>query len=187
MNLAYLNLEIFGFMSLISKNAADCLAKLPEGVKGNVKETPWFKDASVLATLHTIDDIDFTFTIPNWVSLKSVFDSAFFNVLFKYRVGKLGSIAASAYCAYLILIGVYQSIPDSSLALCDWVNWIGASFWWGAASFIWPVVCVAAGSTIAYRAKRDLRYNLKNLGKQELTAAVAELGKVEAAVQQTAS
>lgn len=186
MNLAYLNLAIFGFMSLISKNAAYCLERIPEGVRENVKDTPWYKDAHVLSTLHTLDDIDFSFTIPAWVKFKSLVDGALFNVLFMYRIGKVGSILAAAYCCYLILAGVYQGVPGGDGYLCMAINWLGASFWLAAAAFTWPVLCVAAGAWVGWRAKRELRYHLKDLGTKEMKEAEAELGKVEAAVKQTA-
>jgi hypothetical protein len=181
MNLAFLNLPIFGFVDSISKHASACLNNIPEGLRRGIDETPWYKDAAALADLHKLEVFDINRVDPRWVPFKSIFDGVVFNVLFKYRLGKVLSVLATFYASYLIVVGVYQSAGGGEL--CGIINFISASFWLAVASFFWPAACVALGSYVGWRAKRELRYNLRNLGKSEIKAAVNAIDRTEEAVR----
>lgn len=182
MNLAYLNLPVFGVLAAISKSVGEYLKRLPTQARENVKDTQWYKDAETLSKIHRYQEPRFNEEKPRWIQLKSLRDSCLFNILFYYRLGPILSIASSCLCGILIILGVYAEIHGTDPIFCFIYSVIGVPFWFSVAAFLWPVICVTVGALLKMRALQELRYNLKNLGRTALEEAREELAKVEEAV-----
>ncbi|HBM89079.1 MAG TPA: hypothetical protein DD437_11080 [Rhodobiaceae bacterium] len=183
LNLAYLNLPMFGFITVISKGVEDCLSGLSKGVLDNVKETPWYKDAAELASIHNLETLDPTERNPWWIRFKSKRNAALFNVLFLWRIGKVLSIAATGFCAIGMVIGVALETHNAEGIVCTVLEFTGVPFWTSIAAFVWPIFCVTSGAIVKSSVTRELHYNLKDLGKKQKEEAEGVLQEVEKAVE----
>lgn len=181
-NLAYLNLPIFSFLTNVSREVQLCLAGLPSVTKDEIHDTPWYKDAQALSKVHNLQTLDLHEENPRWVRFKSKLNSLLFNALFHYRLARVGCLLGTAFGLAAIVLGVAASLNSPPAILCLINSLIGTPFWLAVTSLVWPVGCVSAGAWVRYTTLRDLRYNLKNLGKKALKDAEGEIGKVENAI-----
>lgn len=183
MNLAYLNLPIFSFLTVISRSVKECIDEVTQGAKNQVEATPWFKDAKALSEIHTLSTLDLRKPNPRWIRFKSGINAALFNIIFHYRIGRLVSCLATAFCATLIIVGSAVEVGADEW-LCRGASWIGTPFWLSVGAFLWPVFCVSAGAWIRYSTVRELNYSLTNLGAQAVQEADTALGETERALEE---
>lgn len=181
-NLAYLNLPIFSFLTNVSREVQVCLSGLPSATKDEIHDTPWYKDALSLSKVHNLQTLDLQEENPRWIRFKSAANSLVFNVLFHYRVARAGCVLGTAFGIVAIVLGVAASLSDPHAIACWFMSLVGTPFWIAVIALVWPVGCVSAGAWVRYSTLRDLRYNLKNLGKKALQEAAGEIGKVEKAI-----
>lgn len=186
-NLAYLNLPIFSFISVISREVKECLNEVPEGARDSVADTPWYKDAVEISKIYTLRSIDLKSPSVNWVKFKSPINSLIFNVLFQYRVGRILSCVAVAYCCLGLTLGVYGDIGGSNPAMQTLISLYGIPFSAAVLGLLWPILVVTSGAWVRYSTMKELMYNLRDLGLNELNAADNALSQVEAEVKSAQS
>ena len=187
MNLAFLNLPIFSFVDVISKEVDECLSCLKDGTRNEIGRTEWFKDAESIAKIHSLKSIDLSEEPPRWIRFKSWWVAIPFNILFYRGVGKLLSILSVIFCAIFISAGVAADVYPLESGMCKVVQTLGANFTLSVFSFIWPVICVAFGAFIRRSVLRETRYNLKYIGKEAVKGAADALMKTENAVKDATS
>lgn len=182
LNLAYLNLPMFSFISVISKGVKQHLSSLSNDARKSVESTPWFKDAVIISDIHTLETFDINGQNRKWIPFKSWGNALCFNVLFYWRVGKGLSILAVGYCSLYMILGVAVQMAENgsltSPAMCLTIDIAGAPFMPSVIALIWPVACVGAGALVRHTVMRELRYNLKDLGIKAVNDAVTEVDQI---------
>lgn len=184
MNLAYLNLPVFSFLTHISREVSEKIDALPDTTKRHVESTKWFKDAIEISRVKNLERMEFHSdkSGKRWTPFKSTICAVLFNVLFKYRFGKALACFCTAVASWFIILGVvinaYPESPATAL-FSDLAFW---PFQVSLFIFIWPIFCVGSGAFTRLSTMRELNYNLRNLGVSALDEAKEALAQAETAV-----
>lgn len=179
MNLAYLNLPIFHFLTVISKSAEECLKLVNASTKREIDATQWYKDTLALSDIHTLQDLRIDAKTAWWVPFHSFPTSILFNIVFYYRIGKGLSILATVYCSLLIIFGVAAQMNPKDNFACKACLYIGDQFWLSVASFLWPIFCVGIGASLRFFFMRHTKYHLKGIGSKAVTEAEVAVTEAE--------
>lgn len=185
MNLAYLNLPIFSFLSQISDAVSAKIDSLPDATKRHVEGTQWFKEAVEIAKVKNLERMEFNNSRSGrwWTPFNSITCGILFNVLFKYRVGKAFSLILTAATCLLIILGVMINTDPASPATLLLLSWVPYPFWVGFVAFFWPLFAIGAGAVIRITTIRQLNYTLRDLGDDALSKANEALREAETAVK----
>lgn len=183
-NLAYLNLPIFSFLSDTGREVSDLIGNLSDATKKHVEDTPWYKDAVEISRIKNLEKFQFFDSGHLWTPFKSKVCGFLFNVMFKFRVGKLLSLVATVAAAAMIILGVQSQIfPEG-----EWTKLLTSSvpspFLVSVSAFVWPIFCVGAGAYIKFNTIRELNYNLRDLGDEAISDAEELIKKAESAINE---
>lgn len=184
MNLAYLNLPIFSFLTQISNEVSEKIESLPDTTKRHVDGTKWFKDAIEISRVKNLERMEFHSdnSGKKWTPFKSRICTFLFNVLFKFRFGKILACVCIAIASWYIILGVMIGVYPESSATIFFSELSFWPFWLTLFSFLWPIFCVGSGAFIRLTTIRELNYNLRNLGVSALAQAEESLTQAESAV-----
>lgn len=174
LNLAYLNLPIFSFLTTISAGVNDKISSLSDLTKRHVSQTPWYKDAIEISKVRSLEKLEFNDGMKLWMPFKSTTCAVLFNLLFRYRVGKFLSLLATVLVSLMIVSGVGAQIWPDDVWVKHRASIFPSPFKLALFSFIWPVFCIGSGSVIRFLTIRELNYNLRNLGVE----AVADISHI---------
>ena len=185
MNLSYLNLPIFSFLSQISTEVSEKIDSLPDSTKRTVENTKWFKDAVEISKVKSLEKLQFRSdkSSKTWVPFKSWPSYLAFNVLFKFRFGKGLSILATAYTSFLIILGVSINIHGVGGLSAQLSTATPSPFYWSVFCFFWPIICVGLGAYIRYETIKELNYNLRDLGDKAIENVGDLIASAESAVK----
>jgi hypothetical protein len=182
LNLAYLNLPMFSFLTQISASVGDKLSSLSDVTKKQISATPWYLDAVEISKVRNFEKLKFGDGGKRWTPFKSLLCAVLFNLLFKYRLGKLLSLVATVIASLMIISGVEVQIwPDDKGAVWRASLYLNP-YLLALFCFAWPIFCISSGGLIKFLSIRDLNYNLKNLGVEAMANVSEMVGGAEKAV-----
>lgn len=182
LNLAYLNLPMFSFLTQISTSVGNKLSSLSDVTKKEVSSTPWYIDAVEISKVRNFEKFSFGDGGKKWTPFKSFTCAVLFNLLFRYRVGKLLSLVATMLSSLMIVSGVEVQIWPADEGALWRVSLYPAPFYLALFCFAWPIFCISSGGLIKFLSIRDLNYNLKNLGVEAMADVSEMVGGAEKAV-----
>ena len=171
LNLAFINIKKFQYIDVVKRTLASRIADIDQNIRTNIGQTPWFIQindmASVETALNPLDNKRFKL----WISAPA-FWGILYNILFYWQVARAFSIAGTAYCIFLLLLGVGQQVGAISLWATRFTSdRIGGHYWAASLSLLWPIACIAAGSFICTKAISFMKYQTDNLGRSAVKDA----------------
>lgn len=165
LNLAYLNIRKFHYISIVKNRLSEKLRALDVNVIGNIKNTPWFKQLTNLAAVEPLD-LEWPYLTRNiWVSAPG-FWGVIYNVFFYWRFGRTLSIFGTFYSLVLLIWGAGIQSEAISVGREYFNATIGSHFFWSLASATWPLISILAGEFVCVSAARFVTYQTDNLKTQ---------------------
>lgn len=165
LNLVYLNIQKFHYISIIKAKLGSRLRELDPHVIAQVENTPWYGQLKDLAGVDTIE-----LELPNLRQrfyVKSPGTWGFvYNFFFYWRFGKIISLLATFYTLFLLFLGVGHS-SSATILLVDYFNdTILSHYCLAMVAATWPILSVIAGEYVCICAARFVKYQTDNLQTQ---------------------
>jgi hypothetical protein len=171
-NLAYLNLPPFGYITRVRAIVKDELDSLTDGNKKMCENTPWFKQIKALSEVQDLDQNYLFLKDKLWVSAPGIWGTLY-NLLFYWRIARILSVVATIYIMMLLVWGTGQDIGAYGKTGCLYsTEFIHKHWHWSTAAFLWPIFVVAMGTYIGMQAKAFIKYQIGELEKSEKEGAV---------------
>lgn len=172
-NLAYLNLPIFGYIIRVKDKLNERLGKIDQNVKNGLVQTPWFKQITALTNVDTLDQ-EFPSLSKPWISAPGVW-GFLYNVLFYWRLARAVSLLLTAYAIVVLTLGAAHNSGWTAYHACAFDSGhIGTHLFWITIALLWPIMVVATGGWICGSSVRFVNYQTSSLE----TAAIAEANEV---------
>ncbi|MER8955793.1 hypothetical protein NKJ46_34055 [Mesorhizobium sp. M0166] len=182
LNLAYLNLAVFAYITRISDSVSESLAAVEASATDAVKDTIWYGQLRAIADVKTIDKNRILIPETRWINTPPSVWGILFNVFFFWRLGKLLSIVLTVFVAFMLILGTAHSAGIIGWFLCKDANSISFYFLLSVLAFVWPMLMAWAGAWVQLAARRFLRYQVTSLGKAALMEAAATTAAASKAV-----
>lgn len=177
-NLAYLNLPKFQYISIVRDRLRARLDKLDGRVKNSIKSTPWYEQLNELASVEPFDLELRSFTKKWWVKSPGLW-GLLYNVFFYWRFGRALSIFATAYALILLILGAGHTAGATDLMLGYFNTHIGRHFFWASISALWPIITVVVGEVVCSGAENFLNYQTGNLKERAMSSAKKQVDDLD--------
>jgi hypothetical protein len=182
LNLAYLNLSKFAYITVVKESIGGRLKRLDPSVKDRIKDTPWYVQMSSLAAVDTLDH-----GLPSpkkgWVKAPGIW-GFLYNLLFYWRLGRALSILATVHALSLLILGVGHQSGAINLWRCHFsAGAIGNDFLLASLGVVWPIFMVTAGTLVCSAASKFVKYQTANLAQAAKSEATEALGESQKALE----
>lgn len=182
LNLAYLNLAVFAYITRISDSVSHALEALEASATATVRNTAWYKQLKAIADVKTVDRNRNFLPDSPWIYLPPTVWGFLFNVLFYWRVAKIVSIIGTVYVGAMLAIGTAHNSGLMAWLFCRDADSIAIHFAITLGAFLWPMLMAAAGAWVRWQSIRFLRYQVTSLGQQALSDATATVEQTTQAI-----
>lgn len=186
LNLAYLNIPKFRYISIVTTRLKARLGELPAAVKSNVKNTQWFKQLDSLASVDARELEWPTLAAKHWIKAPDLW-GLLYNVFFYWRVGRLFSLISTLYALVLLALGVGYASGAVDAMATHFDQHIGLHYFWSVMSALWPIITVLTGEYVCRSAGKFVDYQTKDLEDQVIATAEATVAEADKAVDEASS
>jgi hypothetical protein len=183
-NLAYLNLPPFGYITRVRDIVNSGLESLPTGTKEVCASAKWFKQLSALSEVKDLDQNYYFLKDRVWVSAPGLW-GVFYNIFFYWRLARIFAVFATIYILILLIWGTGQDMGILKNTGClysgSFIRWHWVL---SLLAFLWPIIVVSVGTFIGIQAKLFINYQIGDLAKEQKDKAVQALNAADVAVNQ---
>jgi len=181
LNLAYLNLSKFAYITVVKTTIGARLKKLDPNVRNQIQATKWYRQMDALASVETLDQ-----GLPSWGKLWIPAPGTwgfFYNVLFYWRIGRALSMLAVVHALFLLILGVGHSSGVVVWGRCHFgVNGVANDYLYGSLGLLWPLMMVIIGTLVCTFAARFVKYQTQHLEQEAVADARGALDQSKRAV-----
>lgn len=184
LNLAYLNLSKFGYITVVKDAIGGRLKKIDPNVKERIKDTEWFRQMAALSEVDTLDQ-SLPTTKAIWIKAPGIW-GFFYNVLFYWRIGRGMAVVATLHALFLLMLGAGHQSNVTNWLACHFDDvHIPNDFALTCVGLLWPLFVVGIGQWVCSSASKFVKYQTSNLADEAKRDATEALDESTRAIRQS--